>query len=195
MLRSSHYFVASKPEEGGPRAGWKHTEVSGRSTITFPSESGYSHTRAATAYPAKQLKWDLPLKVMRKWMSWRWNSYNPAFPISWLSSAVSRGSHQLQAVGEATGGGTGYGGLTGIILGLWSLSFSYLSAVLSSSILCRLFLLHFHLSATLSTTGKYLIPKSPSPSYHFLRAHPPALLWKPTDFSKSFINPRREQTV
>lgn len=141
----------------------------GRSTITFPSESRYSHTKAATAYPAQQLKWEWPLKVMEEWMNWRWNSYNPAFPIPWLNSALSRESHKLQAVREATIGGTEYGGLPGVIPGLWSLIFSYLSAALSSSILCRLFLLHFHLSAALSVTGKCLISKNRSPFYPFRR--------------------------
>lgn len=94
-------FKASKPEEGDPGAEWKHKEASGRSMITFSSESRYSHTKAATVYSAKQLKCELPLKVMRKLMSWRWNSYNPAFPTPWLSSVLSRGSHKLQEVGEA----------------------------------------------------------------------------------------------
>lgn len=168
---SSHYLkmLASKSRERDPGAGWKHKGVSRRSTIAFPSEGGCSHPKAATVYPEKQWKWRKLLeKVMRKQLSWRWSSYDPMFPIPWLSSASNmEDTRWLQEGGAAAATLTEYRDLIGVALVLWSLIFSLLSAALSPHLVCIgscchifPFQQHFQQQAT-----NYLLPKTLSPSY------------------------------
>lgn len=168
---SSHYLkmLASKSRERDPGAGWKHKGVSRRSTIAFPSEGGCSYPKAATVYPEKQRKGRKLLeKVMRKQLSWRWSSYDPVFPISWLSSASSmEDTCWLQEGGAAAAGLTEYRDVIGVALVLWSLIFSLLSAALSPHLVCIdscchifPFQQHFQQQAT-----NYLLPQTLSPSY------------------------------